>query len=146
MTRLTARLLFAPVLTIAVAMLVKASSQAGDGFAAGLIALLAVVIQYLAAGAAETERWLPVYRAAQLAIAGLVLTLAVAVQSVLRGEQPLVHWPAAGDAPPKLGTLELGTNLAFELGIAMLVLGAGAAAIRDVFLSGRDGEDEGEDP
>lgn len=146
LTTTAARLLLVPVLAIAAAALVKASSQVGDGFTAGLIAALAVVVQYLAAGQRRTERWLPfARRASRLAVAGLLLVLAVAVQSLPRGEPLLTHWPPPGEAPPKLGTLELTTQLALDLGILLLVLGAVLVAVRDLFLSGREQAPRGEE-
>lgn len=143
MSRLAARLLLVPVLAIAAAMLVKSASQVGDGFTAGLIAVLAVVIQYLAAGPEATERWLPARRAPLAALLGLALVLAVALQSVLRGQPPLEHLPAPGTEPPELGTLKLTTALGFDAGVFLLVLGAGVATVRDIFLAGAD-DGEGE--
>lgn len=138
MSRMAARLLLVPVLAIATAILVKSGSQVGDGFTAGLIVVLAVVIQYLAAGPRETERWLPTRYAPLLAVSGLLVVLAVALQSVLRGEPPLQQLPPPGTEPVELGTLKLTTALAFDAGIFLLVLGAGVATVRDIFLAGEE--------
>ena len=83
LTRMVARLLLAPVLVVAVAVLVKGYADVGDGFAAGVIAALGVLLQYLAFGRAAVERALPVRRAAQLAIGGLLAALAVVFVPVL---------------------------------------------------------------
>ena len=56
LTRMVARLLLAPVLVVAVAVLIKGYADVGDGFAAGVIAALGVLLQYLAFGRAAVER------------------------------------------------------------------------------------------
>ena len=69
-TRAVARLLLAPVLMVAAAVLVTGYVDVGDGFAAGVVAALGVLVQYLAFGRAAVERALPVRRAAHLAVGG----------------------------------------------------------------------------
>ena len=103
LTRMVARLLLGPVLVVAVAVLVKGYADVGDGFAAGVIAALGVLLQYLAFGRAAVERALPVRRAAQLAIGGLLVALAVAFVPVLAGGAPLQHAPGPGreGRPPR---------------------------------------------
>lgn len=143
MTRLVARLLLVPVLVVAVAVLVRSPSGVGDGFTAGLIAVLAVVIQYLAAGPEETESWLPVQHASAVARVGMLVMLAMALQSVVRGEPPLVHWPPPEQAAPGFGSLKLTTGLGFDAGVFLLVLGAGVATVHQVFLADREAQEEG---
>ena len=53
MARVVARLLLAPTLIAAVAVLVKGYVQPGDGFAAGAVAALGIAMQYLAFGRKE---------------------------------------------------------------------------------------------
>ena len=55
LTRMVARLLLAPVLVVAAAVLVKGYADVGDGFAAGVIAALGVLLQYLAFGRAAVR-------------------------------------------------------------------------------------------
>jgi multicomponent Na+:H+ antiporter subunit B len=129
LTRAVARLLLAPVLMVAAAVLVKGYADVGDGFAAGVIAALGVLLQYLAFGRAAVERALPVRRAAQLAVGGLLLALAVAFLPALGGGAPLQHAPAPGAEVVKLGSLELIGAVAFDVGVFALVLGMVVATI-----------------
>jgi multisubunit Na+/H+ antiporter MnhB subunit len=129
LTRMVARLLLVPVLMVAAAILIKGYVDVGDGFAAGVIAALGILLQYLAFGRAAVQQALPVRHAAKLAVAGLLLSLAVAFVPVLAGEAPLQHAPAPGAAVVHLGSLELLTAVAFDVGVFALVLGMAVATI-----------------
>lgn len=119
-----ARLLFAPSLLVAAAIIVKGYTDVGDGFAAGVIVALAVAVQYVALGTRDAETALPVLRRApQVGAGGLLLALAVAFFPLVRGEAPFSHLPPPGESPVKVGTLELVTAVAFDLAIFLLVLG-----------------------
>ena len=129
LTRMVARLLLAPVLMVAAAILIKGYVDVGDGFAAGVIAALGILLQYLAFGRAAVRQARPVRHAAKLAVAGLLLALAVAVVPVRAGGGPLQHAPAPGAAVVHLGSLELLTAVAFDVGVFALVLGMAVATI-----------------
>ena len=135
LTRTVARLLLAPVLVLALAVLVKGYVDVGDGFAAGIVAALGVLLQYVAFGRAPVERALPVRRAPQLAVGGLALAVAVAVVPALAGEAPLRHFPAPEANVIHVGTLELITAVAFDIGVFLLVLGAAVAVIHLIVAS-----------
>jgi multicomponent Na+:H+ antiporter subunit B len=141
LTRAVARLLLAPVLMVAAAILVKGYADVGDGFAAGVVAALGVLLQYLAFGRAAVERALPVRRAAQLAVGGLLLALAVAFLPALGGGAPLQHAPPPGAHVVKLGSLELIGAVAFDVGVFALVLGMAVATIG--LIAGTREEEEG---
>ena len=143
LTRMVARLLLVPVLMVAAAILIKGYVDVGDGFAAGVIAALGVLLQYLAFGRAAVERVLPVRHAPKLAIGGLLVALAVAFIPVLGGQAPLQHAPAPGAEVIHLGTLELLTAVAFDAGVFALVLGMVVATI-DLIAS--TVEERGEQP
>lgn len=130
LTQLVARLLLAPTFAVAAAVLVKGYADVGDGFSAGLIAALGVLLQYVAFGWREAERLLPVRYAPAGVVAGLLLALAVAFAPALWGEAAFTHYPRAGAEPVHLGTLELVTAVAFDLGVFLLVFGAAVGAIR----------------
>ncbi|MEX0972138.1 MAG: MnhB domain-containing protein [Solirubrobacterales bacterium] len=132
LTKLTARLLFAPILVIAVAVLVKGYESVGDGFSAGVIAALALLLQYLALGREETERRLPMRLVPALAFIGLLAALAVAAIPLLRGDPLLTHVPAPGADVTVLGTLEVITAVAFDAAIFLLVLGAAVGIIHTI--------------
>jgi multisubunit Na+/H+ antiporter MnhB subunit len=136
--RAVANFLLAPTLVVAVAVLVKGYADTGDGFAAGAIAGLAFVAQYAAHGAAAVRQAFPVRRAPAVAVTGLLVALAVALQAPLRGEPLLTHEPEPGLAAVKLGTLELITAVAFDVGVFLLVLGA-VVAIVDALAGALDG-------
>jgi multisubunit Na+/H+ antiporter MnhB subunit len=132
MTRLTARLLFAPILAIAVAVLVKGYDSVGDGFSAGVIAALALLLQYLAFGREETERRLPIRLVPALAFVGLLGALVVSAIPLLRGDPILTHVPAPGAEVATLGTLEIISAVAFDAAIFLLVLGAAVGIIHTI--------------
>ena len=123
LTRAIARLLFVPILIVALATLVKGYADTGDGFTAGVIAALAVLIQYVAFGEQEVARVLPVRHAPVVAFAGLALALVVTFAPVLQGEPIMTHAPASGASVVHLGTVELITAVVFDVGVFLLVFG-----------------------
>jgi len=137
-----ANLMLAPILVVAAAVLVKGYADTGDGFAGGAIAAAAFLLQYVAHGAGAVRAAFPVRWAEPTAVAGVAVALAVALQASLRGEPLLTHEPAPGTEPVKLGTLELITAVAFDVGVFLLVLGA-VVAIVDALAGALDAEETG---
>lgn len=129
MTRVVARLLLGPTLITAVAILVKGYVQPGDGFAAGAVAALGIAMQYLAFGRREVEHTLPVRGIGKLAYAGLLIGLTIAIVPLFLGDPLLKQHPPPGADVIYLGTLELITAVAFDLGIFLVVLGYGTGVI-----------------
>ena len=129
LTQTVARLALAPSLAIAVAMLVKGYSDVGDGFTAGVVAGLGILLQYAAFGYLHVERVIPVRHAVSVALAGLAVTLAVAFAPLLWGEPPVTHYPRPGASVVHVGTLELLTAVAFDVGVFLLVLGVTVGAV-----------------
>lgn len=132
LTRTISRLLLLPSLMIAAAILVKGYADAGDGFNAGVVAALGILLQYLAFGYRRAERLLPMRFAPQIALSGLLLALAVCFVPVLYGEAIFTHSPAPGAEVIHIGTLELITAVVFDLAVFLLVFGAAVAAMRFV--------------
>ncbi len=132
LTRTVARLLLAPVLVVALAVLVKGYVDVGDGFAAGVVAALGVLLQVVAFGRERAGRALPLHRAPQLAFAGLAVAVAVALVPALLGGAVLEHAPAPGAEVVTVGKLELITAFAFDVGVFLLVLGATVAIVAAV--------------
>ena len=124
LTQTVARLLLAPILVVALAVLVKGYADVGDGFAAGVIAALGILLQYLAFGRAEARRLLPIRLVPAGAFAGLLAALAVAFWPVLRGDDVLTHLPPPGEHVIELGTVELITAVLFDVAVFLLVVGA----------------------
>ena len=123
MTRYVCRLLFAPTLMVAFATLVKGYAETGDGFAAGVIAALAFVMQFVAFGERDVRRMLHTRYAPAIAVIGLALALVVTFVPVLMGAPILTHSPPPNAAVVHLGTVELITAFAFDVGVFLLVVG-----------------------
>lgn len=132
LTQTLARLLLAPVLVVAFAVLVKGYASVGDGFSAGVIAGLGILLQYMAFGRAEAARMLPVRLIAPLAFAGLLAALAVALWPLALGDPIFRHYPEAGEHVIHVGTLELITPVVFDLAIFLLVMGAVVGIIQAI--------------
>ncbi len=129
LTRTVARLLLAPILIVAAGVLVKGYADVGDGFAAGVVAGLGVLVVFAVFGIREAHRVLPVRYASATALAGLLVALVVAFAPSLWGEPPFTHSPGPGDDVIHVGTIEILTAVAFDIGVFLLVLGAVVGAI-----------------
>lgn len=141
MVRMVARSLLAPSFAVAAAILVKGYADAGDGFSAGAVAALGVMLQMLAFGRERVARDLPLHLAPRVAMVGLTIALGVLIVPVLTGGAPLEHWPPPGEKPIYIGTLELITAVVFDIGVFLLVLGA-CVAIIDALARARAAEEE----
>lgn len=137
LTRSVAALLVAPVAVVAVAVLVKGYTSTGDGFSAGAIAALGLVLQYVVFGKEEVLRWRPVNLLRPAAFLALFAALLVALVPVALGDPPLTHYPAPGAGATKVGTLELITAVAFDTMIFAVVVGV-TAGILGVIARGGD--------
>lgn len=130
LTRMVARALLAPTLAVAVAILVKGYSDVGDGFAAGIVASLGILLQFVAFGRDEVAAALPIRHAQAIALCGLAIGVLVLTAPLLFGGAPLEHWPPATQPALHIGSVELITAVAFDVGVFLLVLG-GAVTIID---------------
>jgi multicomponent Na+:H+ antiporter subunit B len=119
-----ARLVVPVALVLAAALLVKGYSDTGGGFTADALTAVALGLRLVAGGAREGRR-LPLIRyAGVLAGGGLALALLVAFLPVAAGDPPFSHVPAPGAEVTKVGSLELTSALAFDVGVFLLVVGA----------------------
>ncbi|BFU94396.1 MAG: monovalent cation/H+ antiporter subunit A [Nitrospira sp.] len=117
-----ARVLLPFALLVAVYVFMRGHNQPGGGFLAGLIAALALVMQYMGEGLrpmlARMRIDFPV-----LIGAGVLLAGVTGVASVLAGAPFLTsatgHWHV-----PLIGDLSLTSAMAFDLGVLMAVFGA----------------------
>jgi multisubunit Na+/H+ antiporter MnhB subunit len=130
LTRTVAKLLFLPTLVTAVAILVKGYAQPGDGFSAGVVASLGVLLQYLALGRRRAEELPLVGLAGRVAFTGLLVALLVAAVPVLLGDPVLTHYPRAGSGAVYLGTIELITAFLFDFAVSLVVFGFVLGAIK----------------
>jgi len=117
--------LLGPAVMVAAAIIVKGYADVGDGFSAGVIVALAIALRYITLGTERAERGLPILRRAPVvAVGGLLIALAVGFLPVLAGDPPFTHRPAPGAEVVKIGTLELISAVAFDVGVFLLVCGA----------------------
>ena len=129
MTRVAARILLLPLVVIALAIMIKGYADIGDGFSAGVIASMAMIIQAVAFGADELEHSF-VFRAAPLAaFAGLGLSLLVAFVPLVFGDPIFLHQPEAGRHAVHFGSLEFITPVVFDTGVFLVVFGCCAGSI-----------------
>jgi multicomponent Na+:H+ antiporter subunit B len=125
LTETVARLLLAPALMVAFAILVKGYVDVGDGFSAAVVVVLAVALQYLVLGAQRAEAEIPLLRhAPRIAVAGLLIALAAGFFPLLFGDPLFSHEPGVGERPVRVGRLELMTPVLFDVGVFLLVAGA----------------------
>lgn len=129
LTQTIARLLLVPTFMVAAAILVKGYVDVGDGFSAGVVAALGVLLQDIAFGHREVDRMPFVRWAPAGAFVGLAITLLVAFTPLLRGEAIMTHVPAPGAKVIHLGTLEILTAVAFDVGVFLLVFGFAIGAV-----------------
>lgn len=138
LTQLVARSLLAPGLVVAAAILVKGYSAVGDGFSAAIVASLVILLQFLAFGRDQVAAALPIERAPLVALCGLALAVTVFAAPLVLGNAPLEHWPPASQAPVHIGSLELITAVAFDVGVFLLVLGSAIAIIDGLAASAKE--------
>jgi multicomponent K+:H+ antiporter subunit A len=128
--RVAARLLMPLALLVAVFFFVRGEAHPGGGFVAGLVAAVAVLIQYMANGVAWTERRAPISHRAAVA-SGVLLAVLTGLWSLLRGAPFLTQ--AAVDVPlPGMHPVHLSTVMVFDLGVALTVVGATLLALVNI--------------
>jgi hypothetical protein len=110
-------------------VLVKGYVDTGDGFAAAVIAAFGVLLQFVTSGRHAVERLLSARQMPLVSASGLLLALLVTFLPVLGGKPPLTHAPAPGASVIRLGTLELLTAVAFDVGVFLLVFGFAVGVI-----------------
>jgi multisubunit Na+/H+ antiporter MnhB subunit len=134
--------LLAPAVMVAAAIIVKGYTDVGDGFSAGVIVALAIALRYVTLGTERAERSLPILRhSPAVATAGLLIALAVGFLPVAAGDPPFTHRPAPGEDVVKIGTLELISAVAFDIGVFLLVCGVLVTLVHQLarLVEGRDG-------
>jgi multisubunit Na+/H+ antiporter MnhB subunit len=118
-------------LVVAVALMVKGYGDVGEGFGAGVIVALAIGLRYVVLGPERADRTMPLARRGHLlAAAGLLIALASGFVGVLFGQAPFTHYPRSGEPVLRIGTLELTTAVAFDVGLFLLVVGVVVQLIR----------------
>jgi len=116
------RLLLPVMLLVAVYIFLRGHNLPGGGFIAGLIAAVALIVQYLANGIEWTGKRLNFDKHFLIGSGILIASLTGAV-SMLLGYPFLtstfthVHWPIVGE-------FEVASAIAFDLGVFLVVVGA----------------------
>jgi len=129
MPRAVARLLLPVTMMVAAAILIKGYADVGDGFSAGIVASLGVLLQYVAYGPALPGKLAVVRHATMISLAGLFLALSVAFVPVFFGDPVLTQYPRPGKHVIHIGSIELLTAVAFDIGVFLLVFGFAVGVI-----------------
>ncbi|MDO5696453.1 MAG: Na+/H+ antiporter subunit A [Dermatophilus congolensis] len=116
-----ARLIFHVVILWSIYLLFAGHGGPGGGFAAGLVAGLAICVRYLAGGRDELRAAVPVMPGLLLGL-GLFLSAGFGVASMLVGGHVLQSWTF--DIPvPLVGDVHIVTSLLFDVGVYLVVIG-----------------------
>jgi multicomponent Na+:H+ antiporter subunit B len=116
-----ARLLTPLLLLFSLFLLLRGHNEPGGGFAGGLVASAAFILISISRDPAAARRALRI--PPQILIgAGLLVAIAAGVIGLLVGDPLLTGQWIELQLPS--GTLELGTPLAFDIGVYLVVLGA----------------------
>ncbi|MEW6253927.1 MAG: hydrogen gas-evolving membrane-bound hydrogenase subunit E, partial [Planctomycetota bacterium] len=116
------RLLLPLALTVAVFILLRGHNQPGGGFIAGLITAVALIVQYLANGAAWTHQ-----RMASDSHPLIAWGLGIATFTGLASwafDHPFLTSTFGYVTWPVVGKFELASAMAFDLGVFLVVVGA----------------------
>ncbi|MFB4308025.1 hydrogen gas-evolving membrane-bound hydrogenase subunit E [Actinomadura sp. GTD37] len=116
-----ARVLTPTILVFSAYLFFAGHGRPGGGFVGGLVAGMAFVLRYLPGGRRELATALPV-RPAVLLGAGLGIAVATGAGGWASGGEFLSS-EHLGGAVPVLGRVEIPTNLLFDAGVYLLVLG-----------------------
>ncbi|MFI7612501.1 Na+/H+ antiporter subunit A [Nonomuraea terrae] len=116
-----ATLTFHTVLLLSVFLLFIGHSGVGGGFAGGIVAGLAITVRYLAGGRNELAAAVPMHAGVLMGV-GLTLSTGTALAGLLFGRAAL-EMLATDVTVPLVGHLHLSTNLIFDLGVYVSVVG-----------------------
>lgn len=116
------RLLLPMMILVAVFIFLRGHNLPGGGFIAGLIASVALIVQYLANGIQWTSQRIKVDMHWSIGV-GLLIAIATGLVAMGLGFPFLtsafshVHWPVVGE-------FEIASAIAFDLGVFLVVVGA----------------------
>ncbi len=115
------RVIFHPMIVVALYLLIVGHNAPGGGFVAGLLVGLAMTIRYLAGGRYELGEAAPVQPGALLG-AGLFLSAGFGLVSLLLTGDAL-RSAIVDLSVPGLGTWHVATSLVFDVGVFLVVIG-----------------------
>jgi multisubunit Na+/H+ antiporter MnhB subunit len=126
--RLVSRTVLPIAFLISLTHLLRAEHGPGDGFTAGIIASLALTLEYLTFGYREARRRVEWIRFDAVLFLGLLLALVAALVPLLAGRPVLAD--VGLELPiPLIGEVRLGRSLLFDIGIYLAVIGGVMSAI-----------------
>ncbi|MBO3140431.1 Na+/H+ antiporter subunit A [Dermatophilus congolensis] len=116
-----ARLVFHSILLWSVYLLFAGHNAPGGGFAAGMVAGLALTVRYLVGGRDELRAAAPILPGALLG-SGLFLSAGFGVVSMLFGGHVLQTWTFEPHLP-LIGEVHFVTSVLFDVGVYLVVIG-----------------------
>lgn len=116
------RLLFPLMLMVAVFVFIRGHNLPGGGFIAGLIAAVALIVQYLANGISWTAKRLRIDMHWVIG-AGLLIATATGLVSMMLG-YPFLTTTYTYLTWPVVGKFEVASAFVFDLGVFLVVVGA----------------------
>lgn len=115
------RILFGIMIVVSIYLLLAGHNWPGGGFAGGLVAGMALMIRYLAAGRHELDEAAPI-DAGRLMGGGLLLALVAAIAPLAMGGTILESFDWTLHIPV-LGDLHLVSSTVFDIGVYLVVVG-----------------------
>ena len=115
------RLLLPLMLLVSVYIFLRGHNLPGGGFIAGLIAAVALIVQYLANGIAWTQKKLSFTKHIFISL-GLLIATSTGMVSLFLG-YPFLTSAFTHISLPLIGEFELASALAFDVGVFMVVVG-----------------------
>ncbi|MBA0050381.1 Na+/H+ antiporter subunit A [Streptomyces sp. AJS327] len=125
-----ARLIFHPIIVLSLYLLFCAENLPGGGFAAGLVAGLALTVRYLAGGRHELAAALPADAGFLLGLGLLIMTL-TGIGGLVLGDSVLQSGKVTGELP-LIGPFHAASPVLFDTGIYLLVLGVVLDVLRSL--------------
>jgi multicomponent K+:H+ antiporter subunit A len=115
------KLLLPMALLVAIWLLLRGHNEPGGGFIAGLVAGVALILQYIAAGSRDTDERIN-WNLVTLIGAGILIAALAGLGSWLFG-YPFLTSTYAYVTLPIIGTFELASAMVFDLGVFLGVVG-----------------------
>lgn len=115
------RLIFHVIVMFSLYVLFVGHHEPGGGFAAGLIAGIALTLRYLAGGRHELGEAAPVDAGVVMG-SGLVIAAASAAAGLIAGRAALTSWMLDWSIPG-IGDIHLTTSTVFDIGVYVVVIG-----------------------
>lgn len=124
------RLLLPLAMLVGIYIFLRGHNQPGGGFIAGLVMSIAILMQYMASGFDWTDQRRRIDEHAMIAF-GVLIAAVTGLGSLLFGA-PLFTSAFGYFHVPLIGPIELATAMAFDVGVAITVVGAVMLALAEL--------------